>query len=84
MYLINSEKFSTKRQFIDALKNTDYDIIIMDLFHFVKAYAESKVRELKTKRNGGKRLVIYYMSIGGRRITSIIGMAPGKQASPAG
>jgi|GEM_PF-2066657 len=57
----------------------------MDLFHFVKAYAESEVRELKTKRNGGKRLVIYYMSIGGgRRITSIIGMAPGKQASPAG
>ena len=37
----------------------------MDLFHFVKAYAESEVRELKTKRNGGKRLVIYYMSIGG-------------------
>ena len=36
----------------------------MDLFHFVKAYAESEVRELKTKRNGGKRLVIYYMSIG--------------------
>lgn len=56
----------------------------MDLFHFVKAYAESEVRELKTKRNGGKRLVIYYMSIGGRRITGIIGMAPGKQASPAG
>ncbi|WP_298086659.1 hypothetical protein [uncultured Campylobacter sp.] len=54
----------------------------MDLFHFVKAYAESEVRELKTKRNGGKRLVIYYMSIGGRRITGIIGMAPGKQASP--
>ena len=54
----------------------------MDLFHFVKAYAESEVRELKIKRNGGKRLVIYYMSIGGR-ITGIIGMAPGKQASPA-
>ena len=39
-------------------KNTDYDIIIKDLFHFVKAYAESEVRELKIKRNGGKRLVI--------------------------
>ena len=83
LYLISSEKFSTKRQFIGALKNTDYDIIIMDLFHFVQAYAASEARELKTKRNGGKRLVIYYMSIG-RRITGIIGMAPGKQASPAG
>ncbi len=64
LYLINSEKFSTKRQFIDALKNTDYDMIIMDLFHFEKAYAASEIRELKTKRNGGKRLVICYMSIG--------------------
>ena len=64
LYLINSEKFSTKRQFIDTLKNTDYDIIIMDLFHFEKAYTAAEIRELKTKRNGGKRLVICYMSIG--------------------
>jgi len=64
LYLINSKKFSTKRQFIDALKNTDYDMIIMDLFHFEKAYTASEIRELKTKRNGGKRLVICYMSIG--------------------
>lgn len=61
LYLINSEKFSTKRQFIDALKNTDYD---MDLFHFVKAYAAAKIRELKTKRNGGKRLVICWRGRG--------------------
>ena len=36
----------------------------MDLFHFEKAYAASEIRGLKTKRNGGKRLVICYMSIG--------------------
>ncbi|WP_122866522.1 hypothetical protein [uncultured Campylobacter sp.] len=64
MYLINSEKFSTKRQFIGALKNTDYDIIIMDLFHFVKAYAASEARELKTKRNGRKLLVICWRGRG--------------------
>ena len=48
LYLINSEKFSTKRQFIDALKNTDY---AMDLFHFEKAYAESEVRGGDSKQN---------------------------------
>ena len=61
LYLINSEKFSTKRQFIDALKNTDYD---MYLFHFVKTYAASEARELKTNRNGGKRLVICWRGRG--------------------
>ncbi len=36
----------------------------MDLFHFEKAYAAAaEIRELKTKRNGGKRIVICYMSI---------------------
>lgn len=64
LYLINSEKFSTKRQFIDALKNTDYDIIIMDLFHFEKVYAAAEMRELKTKRNGGKLLVICWRGRG--------------------
>ncbi len=58
-----NEPYNVK-QFIDALKNTDYDIIIMDLFHFEIAYTASEIRELKTKRNGGKRLVICYMSIG--------------------
>lgn len=61
LYLINSEKFSTKRQFIDTVKNTDYD---MDLFRFVKAYAASEARELKTKRNGGKLLVICWQGRG--------------------
>lgn len=42
----------------------DYDIMITDLFHFEKAHTASKIRELKTKHNGGKRLVICYMSIG--------------------
>lgn len=36
----------------------------MDLFHFVKAYAESEVRELKTKRDGGKLLVICWRGRG--------------------
>ena len=58
MYLINSEKFSTKRQLIDALKNTDYD---MDLFHFIKAYAESESKgaQNKTQRREAARDLLY-------------------------
>lgn len=64
LYLINSEQFSSKKQFIDTVKDTDYDIVIMDLFHFDLPYTVLEIAELKVKRNGGRRLVICYMSIG--------------------
>ena len=64
LYLINSEGFASKRHFIDTVKKTDYDVIIMDLFHFGIPYNAPEIAELKVKHNGGKRLVICYMSIG--------------------
>ena len=36
----------------------------MDLFRLEKTYTAAEILELKTKHNGGKRLVICYMSIG--------------------
>jgi cysteinyl-tRNA synthetase len=64
LYLINSERYRTKKDFIKALSKTNYDVIIMDLFHNENAYTTSEIVQLKTKQNGGKRLVIAYMSIG--------------------
>lgn len=64
LYLINSENFSTKQSFIDAVKETDYDVIIMDLYHNETAYTLTEIEQLKTKINGGTRLVVCYMSIG--------------------
>lgn len=64
LYLINSEKYTKKQDFINAVSVTNYDAIIMDLFHNEKAYTPSEVDSLKIKKNGGKRLVICYMSIG--------------------
>ncbi|MBK0383659.1 endo alpha-1,4 polygalactosaminidase [Pedobacter sp. SD-b] len=64
LYLINPDKFSSKSQFIDAVKATNYDLIIMDLFFNDKAFTSAEIAQLKTKANGGKRLVISYMSIG--------------------
>ncbi|MCK5197728.1 MAG: endo alpha-1,4 polygalactosaminidase, partial [Spirochaetales bacterium] len=64
LYLINSENYSTKQSFIDAVKETDYDIIIMDLYHNETAYSLAEIEQLKTKINGGTRLVVCYMSIG--------------------
>ena len=64
LYLINGEKFSSKTNFINAVKNTDYDFVISDLFQNEEQFDSFEVAELKTKKNGGKRLAICYMSIG--------------------
>lgn len=64
LYLINGEKYATKKDFISAVQATNYDMLIMDLFHNDTAYSQSDVEQLKFKNNGGRRLVICYLSIG--------------------
>ena len=64
LYLINTENFETKQDFINAVSATNYDVIIMDLFHNETAFDSTEIEQLKTKFNGGKRFVICYMSIG--------------------
>lgn len=65
LYLLNSERFNSRSDFIDAVSATNYDLIIMDLFfNDGSAFTAEEIEHLKHKRNGGKRLVICYMSIG--------------------
>lgn len=65
LYLINPDGFATKTDFIHAVTATNYDLLIMDLFFTDgSTFTASEINELKNKANGGKRLVISYMSIG--------------------
>ena len=64
LYLINSSQFASKEDFIGALKATDYDLLIIDLFHTGVQLAKDDIAELRAKKNGGARLVVCYMSIG--------------------
>lgn len=65
LYLINPSNFNTKTEFIDAVISTNYDLLIMDLyFTDGTAFTPNEINQLKNKANGGKRLVISYMSIG--------------------
>lgn len=64
LYLLDFSQFSTKQAFIEAVNSTNYDAIIMDLFFEDAEFSASEIESLKTKQNGGKRLVIAYMSIG--------------------
>jgi len=63
LYLINPANFS-KDQFLAAVRATNYDVLICDLNVNDLALTASEVDSLKPKQNGGKRLVICYMSIG--------------------
>lgn len=65
LYLIAPDnEYSTKQEFVDAVKNTNYDYIIMDFFFDGEEFTLNQIEELRQKANGGKRLLICYMSIG--------------------
>ncbi len=65
LYLINPGNYTLKTDFIGAVTSTNYDLLIMDLFfHDNTEFSAPEINQLKNKANGGKRLVISYMSIG--------------------
>ncbi len=65
LYLINPDnEFGSKQAFVDAVRATNYDVVIMDLFFGGEEYSAAQMEQLRQKANGGKRLLICYMSIG--------------------
>ncbi len=64
LYLINPNVFPTKNDFFASLQETNYDLIIIDAFWETETLEHLEIESLKTKANGGKRLIIAYMSIG--------------------
>ncbi len=64
LYLINTDIFTSKQDFIQQVAAKNYDVIIMDAFFNDELFSSSEINQLKHKANGGIRLVIAYMSIG--------------------
>ena len=65
LYLLNPGTYSTETTFLNAIQNTNYDLVIMDLFfEGTDELTFDDITSLKTKLNGGSRLIIAYMSIG--------------------
>lgn len=64
LYLISDSKFSSKTAYLDAIRATNYDVLIIDAFSNGIQLTKNEVNSLKVKQNGGKRLVIAYMNIG--------------------
>lgn len=65
LYLLNKQDFTSKEHFISALEQTNYDVLIVGAFFWGDIpFTAAEINRLKTKKNGGERLVISYMSIG--------------------
>jgi cysteinyl-tRNA synthetase, unknown class len=65
LYLINPKEFATRQAYVDAVRATNYDLLLMDLFfNDDSQFTAAEVESLRDKANGGRRLVICYMSIG--------------------
>jgi len=64
LYLINPGEFSSQIEFLKALRNTNYDVLIIDAYFDEYLLTVDDVAKLKIKADGGARLVLAYMSIG--------------------
>jgi len=64
LYILNPSPFKDKENFLNAIKETNYDVFIIDLFYKDQELTPSDIQSLKMKKNGGFRLIIAYMSIG--------------------
>lgn len=64
LYIINNSNYYSKSAFITALKNTNYDLIFIDLYHNGVQFKKEEIEQIKLKKNGAKRLVVGYMNTG--------------------
>mgnify|MGYP001679623872 FL=1 len=62
--LLNPENFSDTEEYYQALRNTNYDLLLIEVSHNNIFFTKEQIEELKIKDNGGKRIVIAYLSIG--------------------
>jgi cysteinyl-tRNA synthetase len=65
LYIINTDSYGEKEDFLGAIQATDYDIVIVDMFFDgSEELTSADVSSLKIKAMSGERLVLAYMSIG--------------------
>ncbi len=65
LYITDSSKFDRQQDFVIAVSDTNYDILIVDVFHKGRTpYRKAAIQGMKFKKLGARRLVYAYMNIG--------------------
>ncbi len=63
LHIENSKAFGTAPDYVRALRNTNYDVLIIDVFHGRAPLTKQDVASLKYKKLGAKRLVLAEIDI---------------------
>ncbi len=64
LYLRDSAPFGRQDEFAMTLRGTNFDMVVVDVFHGRTPLTKQAVESLKYKKTGGRRLVLAYMDIG--------------------
>lgn len=64
LYLINPANIRTKRAYLKAIADTNFDMVTIDLFFDGEPLTAADIAKIKKKANGGQRLIISYVNIG--------------------
>ena len=64
LFLIEEDKYQSKDTFINDIRNSNFDVIIIrPLFHNKIPYSKDEINSMKFKKNGTKRLIIGMMNV---------------------
>jgi cysteinyl-tRNA synthetase len=64
LYVIDGAPFGDQAKYLAALAATNHDLVVMDPFIDEATVTPAEIERLKKKANGGRRLVLCYVSIG--------------------
>ena len=56
--------YNSKQAFIDAVKGSNYDLLIMDPYYQGQTFTPYEMAQLREKENGGLRRLLAYVNIG--------------------
>ena len=64
LYVIDGGKFKSRAKYLAAMAETNYDLLVIDPLTENEVVTADQLKPLKAKANGGRRLVLCYVSIG--------------------
>jgi len=83
IYLENTQGFGSRRDYIQSLHDTNYDAVIINVYHGRNPLTADDVRLLKYKKTGARRLVFATMDVSTAASSLYYWKQDWKQGSPA-